>query len=132
MKKYLATFSATTFYCKTGFSTKKPDNVSNTTTTALTKGEVGFGYIMNQDQGLTTSGNPSRVSAVTPLDDTGKFSLDPFDKKAVCLRMDNSASALTINADGEVVLGGGKKLLDTGAGTIWGTSTTPEIVQPEY
>jgi prepilin-type N-terminal cleavage/methylation domain-containing protein len=123
------TESETMFYAKTGF-TNKPDGALADKT--LEAGENGFGYIMNGTKGLSTAGNPSRVSVVTPLDDTGKFSLDPFDKKAVCLRMDNSATALTINKDGEVVLGGGKKLLDKGAGTIWGTSTTPEIVQPEY
>ncbi len=123
------TESESMFYAKTGF-TKKPDGALAADT--LEAGENGFGYILNGTEGLSTAGNASRVSAVTPLDDTGKFALDPFDKKAICLRMDNSASALTVSKDGEVVLGGGKKLLDTGAGTIWGASATPTIVQPEY
>ncbi len=116
------------FYAKTGFD-RKPDGALADRT--LEKGECGFGYIMNGDQGLSSAGNPSRISAVSPLDDAGKFNLDPFDKKAVCLKIDNSASVYTISKDGEVNLGGGKKLLDSGAGTIWGTSTTPEIIQPD-
>jgi prepilin-type N-terminal cleavage/methylation domain-containing protein len=116
------------FFAKTGF-TRKPDGALADKT--LEAGENGFGYVMNGDQGLSPAGNPARISA-SPLDDAGKFSLDPFDKKAVLLRIDNSATINTITKDGEVNLGGGKKLLDAGAGTIWGASTTPEIVQPEY
>ncbi len=123
------TESEAMFYAKTGF-TKKPDGATAEKT--LEAGENGFGYIMNNDKGLSTAGSPSRISAVTPLDDSGKFSLDPFDKKAVCLRMDNSAAALPISKDGEVSLGGGKKLLDSGAGTVWGASTDPTIIQPAY
>jgi prepilin-type N-terminal cleavage/methylation domain-containing protein len=116
------------FYAKTGFD-KKPNGALEADT--LSAGECGFGYIMNVDQGLSSAGNPARISAVTPLDDAGKFNLDPFDKKAVVLKIDNSAAALTINKDGEVMLGGGKKLLDSGPGTIWGASTTPTIIQPD-
>jgi prepilin-type N-terminal cleavage/methylation domain-containing protein len=123
------TSSESMFFAKTGLSKKGDGALAEKT---LEAGENAYGYIMNQDQGLTTGGNASRITAVTPLDDSGsKFNLDPFDSKAVCLKMDNSAVALTINSSGEVVLGGGKKLLDTGAGTIWGTSTTPQIVAPE-
>ncbi len=122
------TESEAMFYAKTGF-TNKPDGQLGAKT--LEVGEVGFGYMMNGSQGLTTAGNPARVSAVTPLDDTGKFNLEAFDKKAVCLRIDNSASALPINSDGEVLLGGGKKLTEGGAGSVWGATGDPKIVAPQ-
>jgi prepilin-type N-terminal cleavage/methylation domain-containing protein len=121
------TESETMFYAKTGF-TVKPNGLLEDDT--LIEGECGFAYITNEGKGLTTAGNPSRVSACTPVDKDGEFIPEAFDKKAVCLRMDNSASALTINAEGEVVLGGGKTLLDAGEGTVWGESSTPQIENP--
>ncbi|QTN32592.1 type II secretion system protein [Akkermansiaceae bacterium] len=117
------------FYVKTGF-TKKPDGVF-TGVNCLEARENGFGYVMNGNKGLSTAGNSSRVMVVTPLQEaTDKFNPDPFDKKAVALRADKSVSVLNINAAGDALLGGGKKLLDTGADTIWGTGVTPTIVKP--
>lgn len=119
------------FYVKTG-STTKPDG-SITNTECLEGGENGFAYVMNGDQGLSTAGNPSRVIVATPLiEGETNFNPDPFDKKAVILRIDNSATSVNINAAGEALVSGSNGLTDTGTGTVWGTTITPEIVQPGY
>lgn len=122
------TQSEAMFFAKTGLS-KKPDGAIQGAD-CLEAREVGFGYMMNQNDGLTTGGNPARVIAVTPLREDGTFNPDPFDKKAVVLRIDNSVASLNINNAGEVLLGGGKKLTDTGNDTIWGTTIQPTIVEP--
>ncbi|MFD2255195.1 type II secretion system protein [Luteolibacter algae] len=117
------------FYAKTGL-TKKPDGDINGVE-ALADREVGFGYMLNTENGLSTAGNPARVIAMTPLAEGGEnFNPDPFDKKAVLLRIDNSVASVNINNDGEALLGGGKTLTQSGADTIWGTSITPTIVAP--
>lgn len=116
------------FFAKTGLS-KKPDGVINGTE-CLEEREVGFGYMLNVTEGLSTAGNPSRVIAVTPLKEDDTFNPDPFDKKAVVLRIDNSVASININKSFEALLGGGKKLTDSGADTIWGTDITPTIVGP--
>ena len=118
------------FYVKTD-STIKPDG-SITNADCLDSGENGYAYIMNEDNGLNSSGNPARVIAATPLiEDSTKFNPDPFDK-AVILRIDNSVTSVNINADGEALISGGKGLTDTGRDTIWGTSVNPRIIEPKY
>lgn len=119
------------FYVKTG-STTKPDG-SITNTECLEAGENGFAYIMNGDRGLSTAGNPSRVIVATPLvEGETNFNPDPFDNKAVILRIDNSATSVNVNAAGEALISGSNGLVDTGTGTVWGTTITPEIIQPGY
>jgi prepilin-type N-terminal cleavage/methylation domain-containing protein len=123
------------FYAKTNY-TKKPDNVYNTSTTALAAGEVGFGYIMNGDSAFNTSGNPSRPIVVAPLGgtttpSTTEFDVDMYDSKAVVLRIDNSVQSLNIlKTNKQAQMGGGKTLLQTGADTVWGADATPKIVAP--
>lgn len=129
--------SETMFFCKTAYSTLKPDNIMDTAQNALKKGEVGFGYLMNSGStAFSTAGNPGRPIIAAPLAYTGAFAVGQFDKdiydnKAVILKIDNSATSVTINKDGFAVLGGGKKLLDTGTGTIWGDGVTPQMINPE-
>ncbi|MGJ8643156.1 MAG: type II secretion system protein [Luteolibacter sp.] len=118
------------FYAKTAESSK-PDGVYDTTTECLEAGENAFGYILNQDKGLTTGGSSARYLAVTPLASATTFDQDAFSGKAVGLRIDQSVQKLNINTAGEALLGGGKKLLDTGTGTVWGSSVTPTIIEPE-
>jgi prepilin-type N-terminal cleavage/methylation domain-containing protein len=122
------------FYAKTGFS-KKPDNVFNTATNALAPGEVGFGYIMNQNLAFSAAGNPARPVVVAPLAfpfETGQFDLDLYDTKAVVLRIDNSVQSVPVLRQSRLAqLGGGKNLLQTGDETVWGTGVTPVIVNPE-
>ena len=117
------------FYVKTG-DTIKPDG-SITNTDCLDNGETGFAYILNGQDGLSTAGNPSRVITATPLLAGGtSFNPDPFDNKAVILRIDNSATSVNINAAGEALISGSNGLTDTGTGTVWGTTITPTIVAP--
>lgn len=69
----------------------------------LEKGEVGFAYIA----GLSSSGNPARPISFAPfIPGTGKFDPEPFDGKAVFLRVDNSATSMPIEKDGRVLLNG--------------------------
>lgn len=131
------------FYCKTGFSTKKPDNVSNTAQTALSQGEVGFSYIMNNNTAFTAAGNPGRVLIAAPMQYSGgsisadQFDRDAYDAKAVVLKMDNSVTSLSVNKDGKAILSTGsagsstKFLLDQGEDTVWGTGTTPTLKVPD-
>ena len=123
------------FYAKTG-SSKKPDG-NITVEGALANGEVGFGYMMDTGGvGLSTAGNPARVTVVAPLaSDGAKFTPDPYDKKAVVLRIDNSVISVPIDSAGDAIITSGsasnrKTLLETGDDTIWGDSIDPQIVAP--
>jgi prepilin-type N-terminal cleavage/methylation domain-containing protein len=130
--------SETMFYAKTTY-TKKPDNVYNTAQKALDRGEVGFGYIMNNEgggeQGFSTAGNPSRPVAAAPLAypfSNGKFDPDMYDLKAVVLRVDNSVQSLPVLRSNQLAqLGGGKNLLQRGSDTVWGEGANPVMINPE-
>ena len=124
------------FYAKANY-TKKPDNVFNTSTSALAAGEVGFGYIMNGTTAFSTSGNPSRPIVAAPLAGSttqaadGTFDVDMYDSKAVVLRVDNSVQSLNVlKTSKQAQVGGGKTLLQSGADTVWGTDATPTMVAP--
>ncbi len=122
------------FYAKTAFS-KKPDNIFNTSKNALAKGEVGFGYIMNNDTAFSASGNPGRPIVVAPLAfpfEPEKFDTELYDSKAVILSIDNSVKSVQIMKQSKrAQLGGGKTLLAKGDDTVWGTSVNPVIVNPD-
>ncbi|WP_411826227.1 type II secretion system protein [Luteolibacter sp. AS25] len=121
------------FYVKTPYS-KKPDGDIDGDE-ALTDGEVGFGYIMDGDSGMSIAGNPARALVATPLnEDGGDFDGDPFDKKAVILRMDNSVTSVNIRVssgddsnEGPAILGG-EELLDS-SNPIWG-GDDPQMQAP--
>lgn len=122
------------FFCKTAYSTKKPDDVYNTQEEMLQKGDVGYGYLMDTDNAFSSAGNPGRVLVAAPLKyggsfDTGKFDADIYDKKAVVLKMDNSVVSLTVNAQNEAILGK-KPLLTSGPDTVW-NDRTPTIKNPD-
>lgn len=119
------------FYAKIA-NVKKPDE-NITGTEALKAGEVGFGYLLNSTTGFSAAGNSSRPIVVTPLlanGTNGQFDPDPFDSKAIVLRMDNSVTSITIRQDKEIILSGTKKLLQTGDDSVWGTTATPTIAAP--
>ena len=124
------------FFCKTAYSTLKPDNVYNTAANMLEAGNVGFGYMMNTgSKAFSTAGNSGRVIAVAPLlyataFTSQQFDRDVYDSKAVALKLDNSVTSLTINAANQAVLGGINKLFDTGAATVWGAGATPTLSNP--
>ena len=66
---------------------------------ALKKGEVGFAYI----SGLSTAGNPNTPILLTPMiPGTTKFDPEPFDGKAIALRIDGSVTTYKINKDGHI------------------------------
>lgn len=125
------------FYAKTSY-TRKPDNVIQNTD-ALDAGEVGFGYIMKeQGVGLSTSGNPGIPVIVAPLIEDAtdwRFDADPFDGKAVILKLDNSVSSPIIRTQGsgenKVSVGNGNNLEDTGDDTVWGSNSNPALMAPE-
>lgn len=74
---------------------------------ALEKGECGFAYVV----GIRMWDNPSMPVLIGPVVPGEKrFDSEAFNKKAVMLRMDGSATSLTINKHGHIALGGGKSI----------------------
>ena len=72
---------------------------------ALKKGEGGFAYVV----GLSEDDNPSLPLVIGPVVPGKKrFDPKPFGKRIVALRIDGSATSLTLRADGKIALGGGK------------------------
>ena len=128
------TQSEAMFYAKVPGSRKPDGNIESTS--ALSIGEVGFGYILAGTNGISTAGNPARPYVVTPLLGTSgdQFDKDPFDGKAVILRIDNSVTSLQIlPSTKKINLSPGNDLLKTGPNTVWGDSTTgtPTLAFPE-
>lgn len=119
------------FYAKTAES-KKPDGNMSSNTEALAAKECGFGYIMDTDDALSSSGNPSRVIVVTPLasGSTAAFDAEPLGGFAIALKIDQSASALRIRtapgATTGIAIAGGADLM---AADFWG-DITPTIKGP--
>lgn len=122
------------FYAKVS-GVKKPDE-DISSGKALAAGEVGYGYLMNGDSGFSAAGNPGRPLVVTPLlnnSTDGTFDSDPFDGKAIVLRMDNSVTSITIRQnDNTIGLGGqGNGLLSNSQNSVWGTNVNPRLVAPQ-
>jgi prepilin-type N-terminal cleavage/methylation domain-containing protein len=119
------------FFAKTP-TTKKPDGDITATATTLEAGECGFGYLLNGVDGYSTSGNPARFIAATPMDTAVTFNAEPFDRKAVLLRIDSSVVSANIAATagatkGPAMLSGANVLANTNP--IW-TGTTPVVQLP--
>lgn len=123
------------FFCKTAYSTVKPDNVYTTDANTLSAGNVGFGYMMKPSGvAFTAAGNSGRVLVAAPLAyntafDSNRFDKDMYDSKAVVLKMDNSVQSLNVNNLGEAILGGANKLYDAGPTSVWGEDT-PTMMNP--
>ncbi|MFU8892821.1 MAG: type II secretion system protein [Luteolibacter sp.] len=122
------------FYVKTTY-TIRPDNVYNQEdpTDALAAGECGFGYILrNATSAQSASGNPGRPVICAPLleGSTTDFDPDPFDSRAVILKLDLSAVSINIDNSGKAILNG-QDILQTGSNSVWGTGGSPTIVAPE-
>lgn len=121
------------FYCKTAY-TKKPDDNFNQGK-ALEKGEVGFGYVMQtQTEGQSSAGTPSRPVVVAPLYNAGTdwtFDPEPLGEKAVILKLDNSATPMTIRTDNKFVINGARPIQMVGENTPWGTDVNPVLRAPE-
>lgn len=120
------------FFTK-GAKTKKPDN-SMKGSLGLEAGEVGFSYVLIADKALSSSGNAGTPVLLTPMKATeenkGMFDTEIFNQKAVVLRLDGSAVSERLTSEGEVIVGGGKKLLEPGDGTVW--AETPTVYGPKY
>jgi prepilin-type N-terminal cleavage/methylation domain-containing protein len=120
------------FYAKAK-STIKPDGIITTNSEALKAGECGFGYLTTINEGLSSSGNPSRPLVITPLT-PGATTLDPdpFDKSLVALRGDNSVVSLKMTVAAGATIGTvrqGTQDLFAAANPIWG-GTAPTIKPP--
>ena len=107
------------FYAKGGASNnKKPDNVITTKNDQLARGECGFAYIKNQ----STSDNSGRPILMAPIKSGQEFKPDPYDGKAVVLRIDGAVKQLLLEKDSnKAKIGGGRTLFDTGNETVWGS-----------
>lgn len=115
------------FYAKIK-GAKKPDGAFSTATSCLENGENGFAYVMaDASDALSTGGNPSRALVVTPMVSATNFDPDPFDGKAIYLKIDNSVSQTRIreNASGE----GTTTLFDTGTDSVWGSDAPTVKIQ---
>lgn len=89
------------FYAKT-LGVRKPDG-DTSPGKLLEKGELGFAYVA----GLTSEGNPASPIVFAPIiPGTTKFDPEPFEGRAVFLRVDNSVSSLVIGEDGHCRSGG--------------------------
>jgi len=121
------------FYAKVKDSKKPDGNVVGAA--AIAAGECGFGYVLNTAEGLTASGNPSRIIVASPILTGNTFDEETFDKKAVLLRIDNSVTTAPIKlglAMSTTKADTDEDLFGTASG-IWGTGDTaisPTIVAP--
>jgi prepilin-type N-terminal cleavage/methylation domain-containing protein len=110
------------FWCKTSYSPRKPDN-DMSVGKALDAGEVGFGYIMQtQTDGQGSSSNTARPVCVTPLlkaQPNWEFDPEPYEDKAVVLRIDGSAKAEVIRTDNHFVAVPGGFLQSQGEKSVW-------------
>jgi hypothetical protein len=117
------------FYAKIP-GTRKPDHDFSKPGKALTKGEVGYSYILGQ-----SSRSPVETPlVVTPLvPGTNRFDPKPFKGMAVIMRVgstrNGSIDVLPINSRGEVIDSSGKHLLSADH-PLWG-GKAPVIVWPE-
>lgn len=123
------------FYAKAPY-TKKPDN-NIKGVKALGPGEVGFAYIMaSANEPVPSSGNSGRplvAAAVYNGLTDGTFDPDVYDRRAVVLRIDQSAQDLAVRpSDKKVLVGSGKTLLQGGSDeTVWGVDINPIIKAPQ-
>lgn len=112
------TLSEEIFHAKGGSNTvKKPDNDISTKAKTLEAGECGFAYV----KGLSTSDHSGKPLLLAPMTGKGfKFDPEPYNGKAIVLRIDGSVKIYQIDANGDVVLPNGKKLFEGGKDTVWG------------
>lgn len=93
---------------------KSSKNFINSKT--LEAGECGFSYVKSQ----ATNDNIGRPVLLAPMTGEGvAFDPEPYDGKAVVLRIDGAAKLLRINKDGLAKVDKGKPLFDTGPDTVW-------------
>jgi len=89
------------FWAKTPATRMKPNDVLGAD--AIAPGECAFSYVT----GLTSSGDPETPVVMIPMiRGTWKFDPKPFKGKAVVFFLNNSATALPIDKNGDVILNG--------------------------
>lgn len=121
------------FFAKTSYSKSKPDDITSPDSSMLEGGEVGFGYIMKDSTTSLSivSGRPICVSPLQEGSSEGKFEIDPYDSKGVVLFTDSSVRQLTIRkSDDELMLSGGKTLLDAETPSIWDSLGSVPVIKP--
>lgn len=127
--------SEESFYAKAPY-TRKPDNIKSRGK-CLEGGECGFGYIMaTPTEPLSSAGDSRQPLIVAVLNDAqtnGTFDPNVYAKRAVVLRLDQSARSENIRtSDKKVTVGGGKTLLQGGdRDTVWGTDIHPVLKAPQ-
>lgn len=122
------------FFAKASY-TRTPDNIYNFEapgTDALGPGECGFAYIMRDATTGQTDGNAGRPILATPITlGANTFERDPFDSRAVVLRLDGSAVSINIDNTGNAILNG-QPIFTGGPQSVWGRDiTNPTPVPPE-
>lgn len=117
------------FFAKAGSDTAgKPDNDIDGDA-ILEAGECGFAYVVN----LSTSNNTGLPLLMAPMSSETEFKPDPYDGKAVVLRIDGSVQQFRLKkTDNTANVGGGKTLFET---DIWQDAqegdNSPEVELPE-
>jgi prepilin-type N-terminal cleavage/methylation domain-containing protein len=130
------TTSEPMFYAKTAFTVKPDGDISTPAnrSKALENGECGFAMIVNSDDtAMSSAGNSNRILLAAPLDKTltgEKFDKDPYDSKAVLLRLDNSVSSVTIAQDSTVKINKLPFFDTTDGGAYSGMTTAPKFAFP--
>ena len=118
---------------------KKPDGKFRNAQDQLSKGELGFGYVMSNSSGgrVAVSGAGSRTPVVVaPLIKGGSsptFNIGPYGGKGVAAYLDSSFEQLKINEKTKKIsIGGGQTLFSTGASSEWERyGLNPFVVEPE-
>jgi type II secretory pathway pseudopilin PulG len=128
------------FWCKTSFSLKSPDNITDPPGRALEAGEVGFSYVMiTQTDGQSSSGDPARAVVIAPsykARTDWTFDPKPFGGKALVLRLDNGAITVPIGPDRTAPIRTSANYRDSdgrvriGEGTPWGLDMEPVLRAP--
>lgn len=91
------------FWVRTPSTPEKPDDRFDLDSTALQPGECSFAYIT----GLNSTDDSRTPLVVIPLlKGQRKFDPKPFQGRAIVLLLDNSVSAIPIQKDGRVIVGG--------------------------
>ncbi|MGE9266889.1 MAG: hypothetical protein ACQKBY_02235 [Verrucomicrobiales bacterium] len=121
------------FFAKASKQIRRPDGNISSDATLLAPGECGFTYLSFQDRPFTLKDNDQLPVLVTPLLPGSHLAdPEPFNKKAVILRLDSSVHQKRIEKNGEIIVNKeGHSLFQIGPGTSWGEQE-PRLHHPLY
>lgn len=129
------TDSEEVFFANIKGRTKKADGITEPDAELLSRGECGFTYI-SFPKGLVTAENkdakgklPILVSPLFPNSELADR--EPFDGRAVYLRLDSSVQQKRINEEGHIMVNQNQHLFQTGPDTRWGDKR-PKFHHPLY